>query len=128
MSRLKRVAEIVILFVVVPFACLFAAGIVIAVGVQSVLIYVGALLAAWMFSAFALPLLFGALSPGEIVDGYQSRRRHESVYEGEALPRARAGWFSRLRSRRRRARLYPLEPNYGPQPGYRFWRGSVLFD
>jgi hypothetical protein len=127
MSRLKRVAEIVILFVVVPFACLFAAGIVIAVGVQSVLVYVGALLAAWMFSAFALPLLFGALSPGEIVDGYRSRRRFESVYEGEVLP-ARAGLLSRLRPRRRRAKFYPLEPNYGPQPGYRFWRGSILFD
>jgi hypothetical protein len=128
------VAEIVILFVVVPCACLFAAGIVFAVGVQAVLIYVGALLAAWMFSAFALPMLFGALSPSEIVEGYQSRRRHVSSYEGEPLRGTRGGFpfskwrFDRYRSPRRREKFYPLEPPQGPRAGFPFWKGRVSFD
>ena len=73
-------------FVLFPLACLFVASVVIAVGVPALLIYVGALLAAWGFVAIGLPLLTGSMAPGEFVDGFRSRRRRERVYEGEPLP------------------------------------------
>jgi hypothetical protein len=97
MSSLKRSIEIGILVVVLPLALLFWAGIFWAFGVQAILLCTGLLLGAWIFSAIAVPMLFGAISPGEIVDGYRSRRRHERFYEGEPLG--------------------------GPRQGYPFWKG-----
>ena len=86
MSWLKRAIEIAILLVVLPLVGAFWVGIAIAVGIEAVLIYVGALLAAWIFGAIGLPMLFGVISPREIADGFRSRRRSERFYEGEPLP------------------------------------------
>ena len=97
MGSLKRSIEIVTLFVALPLAVVFWAGVMIAFGVTSVLLCVGLLLAAWLFSAIALPMVFGVMSPGEIADGFHSRRRHEKFYEGEPLR--------------------------GPRTGYPFWKG-----
>jgi len=129
MGWLKRVAEIVIVFVVLPLALLFFGAIVLAVGVGSVLIYSGSLLAAWVFSAVALPILFGALSPREIVECYQSRRRQERFYEGEQLgaqngSRSWLGLFRRHRVHRRREKFYPLEVSHGPRQGFPFWKAG----
>jgi hypothetical protein len=129
MGWLKRVAEIVIVFVVLPLALLFFGAIVLAVGVGSVLIYSGSLLAAWVFSAIALPMLFGALSPSEIVEGYQSRRRHERLYEGEQLgaQNGSRSWHRLLRRHRlhrRREKFYPLEVSHGPRQGFPFWKAG----
>ena len=125
----KRVAEIVIVFVFLPLALLFFGAVVLAVGVGSVLIYSGSLLAAWVFSAIALPLLFGALSPREIVEGFRSRRRQEAFYEGEQL-RAQSGFrpwtrlFGGNRSHRRREKFYPREVLAGPRQGFPFWKAG----
>lgn len=129
MGWLKRLAETVIVFVALPLALLLLAGIVLAVGVQSVLIYSGSLLAAWMFSAIALPLVFGALSPREIVEGYQSRRRQERLYEGEQLgaQNGSRSWLRLLRRHRvhrRREKFYPLEVSHGPSQGFPFWKAG----
>jgi hypothetical protein len=86
MGGLKRASEIVACFVLFPLGCLFLVSVVVAVGVQALLIYVGALLAAWGFVAIGLPLLTGSMAPGEFVDGFRSRRRSEKFYEGEPLP------------------------------------------
>ena len=74
MSRLKRWAEIVVLVVLVPFACVFWGQLPSLSKSKSVFVYSGSFVAACMFSAVALPMLFGALSPREIVENYQSRR------------------------------------------------------
>jgi hypothetical protein len=134
MSRLKRWAEIVVLVVVLPFACLFWGAVALAVGVKSVFIFSGSLVAAWMFSAVALPMLFGVLSPHEIVENYQSRRRQARLYEGVPLGGARDEFpFSKVRfgrywSRRRREKFYPLEPRRLPREGFPFWKGRLTFD
>src|SRR5262245_13395760 len=114
MSRWKRLAEIVILAVGVPFACFFWATVAIAVGVKSVVLFTGSLVAAWTFSAMGLPMLFGALSPREIVENYRSRRRQARFYEGVPLGGARHGlafWKVRFErswsGRRRREKFYP---------------------
>jgi hypothetical protein len=126
---LRRFIEIVILFVVLPVVALFWAGVVIAVGVKALLIYSGALVAAWIFGAIGLPILFGVVSPREIVEGYRARRRHERFYEGEPLPAARQKFrfwkvrFDGRRSRRRREKFYPREPLRGPREGFPFWNG-----
>jgi len=125
----KRVGEMVTVFVVLPLACLFLVGIVLAVGVEAVVIYSGSLLAAWVFSAIALPILFGALSPQEILDGYRSRRRQERFYEGEQLraqdgPRWWVRLFGRYQSHRRREQFYPLESLQGPGEGFPFWKAG----
>ena len=94
-------------------------------------VYSGSLAAAWMFSAVALPMLFGALSPREIVENDQSRRRQARSYEGVPLGGARGAKvrFDRYRSRRRREKFYPLEPRRGlPGEGRPFWSGRVTFD
>jgi len=133
MSRLKRWTEILILVVGLPLVGLLVAGIMIAVG-ESVFVYAGSLLAAWMFSAFALPMLFGALSPREIVENYQWRRRNERFFEGERLGGDRArrpfwkGRFDRYWSPRRREKFYPLEPHRGPRQGFAFWTGRFTPD
>jgi hypothetical protein len=127
MSRLKRLLEIATLVVGLPLALLFFAGVAIAVGVQSIFIYTGALLAAWLFSAIVLPIAFGAMSPAELVDGYQSRRRHEKFHEGESL-RGATRWFQRYRSHRSREKFYPLEPHSGPRQGFPFWQGRYTTD
>ena len=133
MSRWKRWAEIVILFVGVPLAVLFWAQIAIAVGVKSLVLFSGSLVAAWMFSAVALPMLFGALSIRELVESYQSRVREARFYEGVRLGGARDGFLLRLErlwSGRRREKFYPLEPNGGPLQGqgFPFWKGRFTFD
>ena len=92
MGSLKRSIEIVTLFVVLPLAVVFWISIMIAFGVTSILLCAGLLLAAWLVSAVALPMAFGVISPGEIADGFRSRRRHERFYEGEPLRGPRAGY------------------------------------
>ena len=134
MSWLKRSTEIVILFVVLPLVGLFWAGVAIAVGVKAVLIYSGAIVAAWTFAAIGLPMLFGVISPREIVDGYRSRRRSERFYEGEPLRAARQGFrfwkvrFDGRRSRRRHEKFYPREPLRRPREGFPFWKGRFELD
>jgi len=76
-------------------------------------------------------MLFGALSPREIVENYQSRRRQTRFYEGVPLGGARDAKvrFARYWSRRRREKFYPLEPRWGlPREGRPFWKGRVTFD
>jgi hypothetical protein len=89
MGGLKRACEIVASFVFFPLGCLFLVSVAVAVGVQALLIYVGALLAAWGFVAIGLPLLTGSMAPGEFVDGFRSQRRSERLYKGEPLPHRR---------------------------------------
>lgn len=101
MERIKRALDVFAVFVLFPIALVLLVDIAIAVGVQALLIYVGALLAAWLFTAFGFPLVTGAMTLGEIADGFRSRRRSERLYEGEPLP----GRALRIhRSRRARTR------------------------
>jgi hypothetical protein len=86
MERFKRTLDAFAVFVLFPIALVLLVDIAIAVGVQAILIYVGALLAAWLFTAFGFPLVTGAMTLGEIADGFRSRRRGERLYEGEPLP------------------------------------------
>jgi hypothetical protein len=82
----KRALEAFVVCMLFPIALLLLLGSVIAVGVQALLIYVGALLAAWLFTAIGLPMVTGAMAPGELLDAFRSRRRSETLYEGEPLP------------------------------------------
>jgi hypothetical protein len=115
---------------------LFWATVALAVGVKSVIVFSGSLVAAWMVSAVALPMLFGVLSLGEIVDNYQSRLRQLRLYEGVPLGGAGHGFafskarFQRYVAGRGREKFYPLEPNGGPRQGqgFPFWKGRVTFD
>lgn len=122
MDGFKRAVDAIAVFVLFPIALLLWVDIVIAVGVQALLIYVGALLAAWLFTAFGFPLVIGAMTLGEIADGFRSQWRSERLYEGEPLPhralglpylrRARTPRKVRvdLRSRRRNTRRDEGEP------------------
>ena len=89
MSGLKRVFEIVVILVFFPLVCLFLVSVAIAVGVQALLIYVGALLAAWLFTAFGFPLVTGVMTLGEIADGFRLQRRSGRFYQGALLPQRR---------------------------------------
>ena len=110
MERIKRALDVFAVFVLFPIALVLLVDIAIAVGVQALLIYVGALLAAWLFTAFGFPLVTGAMTLGEIADGFRSRRRSERLYEGEPLP-GRALRLPRLRrARTRRNVLVEFRP------------------
>jgi hypothetical protein len=130
------VAEIVILVVGVPFACLFWATVVLAAGVKSVFVFAGSLIAAWMFAAIGVPMLLGAMSPREMIENYQSRGRQARFYEGVPLGGSRHGfafWKARFEHywvSRRREKFYPLEPHGGPRQGqgFPFWKGRITFD
>jgi hypothetical protein len=98
----KRALDAFAVFVLFPIALLLLVDIAIAVGVQALLIYVGALLAAWLFTAFGFPLVTGAMTLGEIADGFRSRRRSERLYEGEPLPDRALGFPYLRRARTRR--------------------------
>jgi hypothetical protein len=100
MDGFKRALDAIAVFVLFPIALLLLVDIVIAVGVQALLIYVGALLAAWLFTAFGFPLVTGAMTLGEIADGFRAQLRSERLYEGEPLP-DRARGFRYLRRARR---------------------------
>jgi hypothetical protein len=136
MSRWKRWTEIVILTIGVPLAVLFWVQVAIAAGVKSVFILSGSLIAAWMFAAIGVPVLFGVMSPREIFENVQSRRRQARFYEGVPIGGARGRfafarlWTRRHRSHRRREKFYPLEPRGGPRQGqgFPFWKGRVSFD
>ena len=137
MAWLKRALDALLLFVLFPIALLLLADIAIAVGVQALLIYVGALLAAWLFTAIGLPMLTGAMAPDELLDGFRSRRRSEKLYEGEPLPDRTLGFPSlrralapgeiidSFRSRRPSETLYDGEPLPDRPLGYSF---SKTFD
>jgi hypothetical protein len=88
MDGFKSALDAFAAFVLFPIALLLLVDIAIAVGVQALLIYVGALLAAWLFTAFGFPLVTGAMTLDEIADGFRSRRRSERLYKGEPLPDA----------------------------------------
>jgi hypothetical protein len=49
-------------------------------------IYLGALLAAWLLIAYVLPMLTGVMSPREVLDGIRSQRRYETQHEGQLIP------------------------------------------
>jgi hypothetical protein len=89
MAWFKTALDALAVCVLFPIALLLLGSIAIAVGVQALLIYVGALLAAWLFAAFGFPLVTGAMTLGEIADGFRSQRRSVRLYEGEPLPRRR---------------------------------------
>jgi hypothetical protein len=89
MAWFKRGVDAFAICVLFPIVLLLLGSIAIAVSVQALLIYVGALLAAWLFTAFGFSLVTGAMTLGEIADGFRSQRRSERLYEGEPLPRRR---------------------------------------
>ena len=86
MGSLRRTVEIGVVFVVFPLACLALVSIWVAVGLLPLAVTVGAMLAAWLFSAYFLPLVMGVMAPSEIAAGLRSRRRRSKHYEGEPLP------------------------------------------
>jgi hypothetical protein len=83
--RLKRTTGLIEVFVAFPVAVFVAIAIALAVSVEGLVIYVGTLLSVWLMFAYALPLLTGVISPGEVQDNIRARRRHGSHYEGEPL-------------------------------------------
>ena len=85
MRRLQQVVEAFLVFLAFPLACLVLVSIVLALGAKAVAIYVGALLAAWLVCAFMLPMLFGAMTPDEVVANIRSRRVRRTAL-GEPLP------------------------------------------
>lgn len=86
--------------VVVGFllACGILARIALAVGPKAIVVYVGALLAAWLFAAFAVPLLFGVITPGELLASLAWRRAQASHHEGDPLPARRPRLFVRAKT------------------------------
>jgi hypothetical protein len=88
-TRLKRATDFLLIFVLFPIVVLMAVAIAIAVSLTGLLVYLGALLAAWLFVAFVFPLATGIMTPDEIVGGIRSRRRYETHFEGEPLPEDR---------------------------------------
>lgn len=80
-----------------PIAVLVAIAIAVAIGLQGLFIYVGTLLSVWLIFAYALPLLTGVMSPGELQDNLRARRRHGSHYEGESLDIASSLWQVRAK-------------------------------
>jgi hypothetical protein len=84
-AGLKRTTGLIEVFVVFPIAVFIAIAIALAVSLQGLVIYVGTLLSVWLMFAYALPLLTGVMSRGEVVDNIRARRRHGSHYEGESL-------------------------------------------
>ena len=87
MPRLKRILEVFLLCVAFPAGCLFLVSLVIGFGPPALGVDVGALLAAWLFSAYLLPLLLGVITPGEIVTNIRSRQVSRTHAEGEPLPK-----------------------------------------
>jgi hypothetical protein len=87
----------VVFFALFPLAVMIAVAIAYAVSLIGLVAYVGALLSAWLLSAYALPLLTGVMSPGELKDNIQARRRHGSHYEGELMDAGSSLWRSRTK-------------------------------
>lgn len=87
MPRLKRIVEVFLVFVAFPVGCLFLVSLVIGFGVTALGVYLGALLAAWLFSAYLLPMLLGVMTPDEIVSNIRSRRVSRTHDAGEPLPK-----------------------------------------
>jgi hypothetical protein len=86
MRRLKRIVEVFLVFVAFPVGCLFLVSLVVGFGLTAFAVYLGALLAAWLFSAYLLPMLLGVMTPDEIVSNIRSRRVSRTHGEGEPLP------------------------------------------
>ena len=82
---------------VFPIAVFVAIAIAVAVSLQGFFIYVGTLLSVWLMFAYALPLLTGVMSPGELHDNISARRRHGSHYEGERLDSGSSLWQVRAK-------------------------------
>lgn len=104
MAWFKKAVDVFAVCFLFPIVLLLLGGIAIAVGVQALLIWVGALLAAWLFTAFGFPLVTGAMTLDEIADGFRSQRRSERLYEGEPL-RHRRLRFPNLRRAMKRAEI-----------------------
>ena len=92
MPRLKRIVEVFLVFVAFPLGCFFLVSLVVGFGLPALGFYVGALLAAWLFSAYLLPLLLGVITPAEIVSNIRSRRVSRTHDQGEPLPTRREGF------------------------------------
>ena len=88
LARVRLVRTVGKGLIVVGFlaASAFLANAAVAVGLKALAIYVGALLAAWTFAALALPLLFGVITPGELLASFRARRSQARHHEGDALP------------------------------------------
>ena len=97
MTRLSRASDLLQVFVLFPIAVSFAIAIVLAVGVEALAIYVGAILSAWLLFAYALPLLTGVMRPAEVHENIRARRRHGSQYEGEVLDAGSSLWRARTK-------------------------------
>jgi len=82
---LKRTTRLIEVFVAFPIAVFVAIAVAVAVSLEGLFVYVGTLLSVWLMFAYALPLLTGVMSAGEVSDNIRSRRRHGSQYEGEPL-------------------------------------------
>jgi hypothetical protein len=94
---LKRTTGLIEVFVLFPIAVLVAIAVAVAVSLEGLFIYVGTLLSVWLMFAYALPLLTGVMSPGEVQDNIRSRRRHGSHYEGEPLDIGSTLWRVRTK-------------------------------
>jgi hypothetical protein len=78
------------MFVLFPIAVFLLAAIAFAMGLEALAVYVGALLAVWLLFAYALPMLTGVMTPGEVLTGVRSCRRNSTHFEGEPLPERNA--------------------------------------
>ncbi len=97
MVGLKRTTGLIEVFVAFPIAVFVAIAIALAVSFQGLAIYVGTLLSVWLMFAYALPLLTGVMSSGELHDNIRARRRHGSHYEGEPLDIGSTLWRARAK-------------------------------
>ena len=97
MAALKRTTGLIEVFVAFPIAACFGIGIALAVSLEGLAIYVGALLSAWLMFAYALPLLTGVMKAGELQENVSARRRHGSQYEGEPLGGGSTLWRARTK-------------------------------
>jgi hypothetical protein len=94
MAWFRRALDAFVVCVLLPIALLLLGSMALAIGVQPLLIYVGALLGIWLLFAIGFPMLTGVMKPGEILDGFRSQLRSERLYEGEALPGPTLGFPS----------------------------------
>jgi hypothetical protein len=92
-NRLKRAGELLVLFVVFPFAVMIGISLVYAVSAVGLAAYVGALLAVWLLFAYVVPLGSGIMAPDEIWTAIRSRRRRANYFEGESLADDRTLWI-----------------------------------
>ena len=84
MRHFNRAVEIVVVFAAVLILATFLA---IALSFEwGFVIYLGAILYAWLLIAYVMPMLTGVMAPREILDGVRAQRRYETQLDGELLP------------------------------------------